>query len=95
MKIDFANLNKSYLQSRNEIDNSINNIIKSSSFIMGEEVRKLEKNLSEFVGNKYIITCSSGTDALLIALMSLDIKQGDEVITTPYSFISTSEVYLF
>ena len=95
MKIDFANLNKSYLQSKNEIDQSIREVINSSSFIMGDEVRNLEKNLSNFVECKYVITCSSGTDALLISLMSLNINVGDEVITTPYSFISTAEVISF
>ena len=58
---------------------------------MGEEVTQLEKNLENFTGASYAITCSSGTDALLLAMMALDIKPGDEIITTPFTFIATAE----
>ena len=58
---------------------------------MGEEVKKLEAELSIFTGAKHAITCSNGTDALLLALMALDIQPGDEIITTPFTFISTAE----
>ena len=59
---------------------------------MGPEIKELEANLSEYVGVKHCITCASGTDALLMALMALDIGPGDEVITAPYTWISTAEV---
>ena len=59
---------------------------------MGPEVKELETKLANFTGSKYCVTVSSGTDALLISLMSLGIKPGDEIITTPFSFISTAEV---
>ena len=58
---------------------------------MGEEVKQLETELSAFSGTKHAITCSNGTDALLLAMMALDIQPGDEVITTPFTFISTAE----
>ena len=58
---------------------------------MGEEVKQLESELTKFTGAKYAITCSNGTDALLLSLMALDIKPGDEIITTPFTFISTAE----
>jgi UDP-2-acetamido-2-deoxy-ribo-hexuluronate aminotransferase len=62
---------------------------------IGGKIAELEKNLSEFTGSKYAIACSSGTDALLLALMALDIKSGDEVITTPFTFIATAEMIAF
>lgn len=62
---------------------------------MGEEVSQLEESLQEFTGAKHAITCSSGTDALLLAMMALDIKPGDEVITTPFTFIATAETIAF
>ena len=58
---------------------------------MGEEVKQLEAELSTFTGTKHAITCSSGTDALLLALMAMDIQPSDEIITTPFTFVSTAE----
>jgi len=62
---------------------------------MGDEVKELEKNLQNFTGAKHAITCSSGTDALLLAMMALDIKPDDEIITTPFTFIATAETIAF
>ena len=61
-------------------------------FILGPEVRELEQKLAEYTGSKHCVTVSSGTDSLLIALMALGIGAGDEVITVPYTWISTAEV---
>ena len=58
---------------------------------MGDQIKELEENLCKFTGAKEAITCSSGTDALLLAMIALDIKPGDEVITTPFTFIATAE----
>ena len=91
MKIDFANLQYQYKLYKDEIDEAIHSVLDKSNYIMGEEVTQLEKHLEEFTGAKYAITCSSGTDALLLAMMALDIKPGDEVITTPFTFIATAE----
>jgi len=91
MKIDFANLQYQYQLYKTEIDKAIQNVLNKSNYIMGEEVRELEANLCEFSGAKEAITCSSGTDALLLAMMALDIKPGDEIITTPFTFIATAE----
>lgn len=91
MKIDFANLQYQYQLYKTEIDNAIHGVLDKSNYIMGEEVTQLESSLEEFTGAKYAITCSSGTDALLLAMMTLDIKPGDEIITTPFTFIATAE----
>jgi UDP-2-acetamido-2-deoxy-ribo-hexuluronate aminotransferase len=62
---------------------------------MGNEVKALEENLQSFTGAKHAITCSSGTDALLLAMMALDIEPNDEIITTPFTFIATAETIAF
>ena len=95
MNIDFANLNLAYQEHKDSFDTAIEKVVSSSSFIMGKEVSVLEKNLSNFTGAKHAISCSNGTDALLLAMMALGIKPGDEVITTPLTFISTAETIAF
>lgn len=92
MKIDFANLQLQYQTYKKEIDNNIQNVLNKSNYILGEEVQILEQELEKFTRVKYAITCSSGTDALLLALMAIDIQPGDEVITTPFTWISTGEM---
>ena len=95
MKVDFANLNLAYQEHKGSFDKAMNQVITSSSFIMGKEVSVLEKKLSDFTDVKHSISCSNGTDALLLAMMALDIKPGDEVITTPFTFIATAETIAF
>tara|TARA_R100000935_G_C2822450_1_gene160464 strand:- start:133 stop:1242 length:1110 start_codon:yes stop_codon:yes gene_type:complete len=94
-QIDFANLNMAYQEHREEIDAAISDVLNKSNYIMGEPVNVLEKKLEDFTGAKYAISCSSGTDALLLALMAMDIQPGDEVITTPFTFIATAETIAF
>jgi len=91
MKIEFANLNAQYLEYKDEIDAAMQRVIDSSQFIMGPEVAELEEALSEYSG-AHAITCANGTDALQIALMAIGIEPGDEVITTPFTFIATAEM---
>ena len=95
MTIDFANLQYQYKLYKDEIDQAIHNILDKSNYIMGEEIQELETSLEKFTGSRYAISCSSGTDALLLALMALDIKPGDEIITTPFTFIATAEMIAF
>lgn len=95
MKIDFANLQYQHELYKDEIENAILKVARNCNFIMGNEVQELEKNLEEFTGAKYAVSCSNGTDALLLAMMALDIKPGDEVITTPFTFIATAEMIAF
>jgi UDP-2-acetamido-2-deoxy-ribo-hexuluronate aminotransferase len=89
--IDFANLKKQYFMYQAELEQEMDKVLNSASYIMGSAVKELETNLCKFTGAKEAITCSSGTDALLLAMMALDIKPGDEVITTPFTFIATAE----
>jgi|SaaInl8_200m_RNA_FD_contig_123_8810_length_10001_multi_9_in_2_out_0_5 UDP-2-acetamido-2-deoxy-ribo-hexuluronate aminotransferase len=94
-KIDFANLQYQYQLYKTEIDEAMSAVLNKSNYIMGEEITTLENSLQEFTGAKYAITCSNGTDALLLAMMALDIKAGDEIITTPFTFIATAETIAF
>jgi UDP-2-acetamido-2-deoxy-ribo-hexuluronate aminotransferase len=91
MKIDFAKLQHQYQLYKNDIDRAIQAVLNKSNYIMGEEVDLLEKELEAFSEAKHAIVCSSGTDALLLAMMALDIQPDDEIITTPFTFIATAE----
>ena len=95
MKIDFANLQYQHELYKEEIEESILKVARDCNFIMGTQVTQLEEALQNFTKAKYAISCSSGTDALLLAMMALDIKPGDEVITTPFTFIATAETIAF
>jgi UDP-2-acetamido-2-deoxy-ribo-hexuluronate aminotransferase len=91
INIDFANLKKQHHLYQSEIEEEIDKVLNSAKFIMGPQIQELEERICEFTGAKYAVTCSSGTDALLLSMMAIDIKPGDEVITTPFTFIATAE----
>jgi len=95
MQIDFANLQYQYQLYKTEIDDAIHTVLDKSNYIMGNEVTELEDALQDFSGAKHAITCSNGTDALLLAMMALGIEPGDEIITTPFTFIATAETIAF
>ena len=88
----FLDLKKQYKSIKKEIDTAIKRVVDSSIFIGGPEVENFEKEIAQFCGTKYAIGVNSGTDALLLALRALGIGSGDEVITTPFTFIATAEV---
>ncbi len=90
--MQFIDLKKQYSIIENEILTSIKNVLNHGQYIMGPEIMQLEKQLADFIGVKHVVVNSSGTDALLMALMALEIQPGDEVITTPFSFFATTEV---
>lgn len=92
IQIPFIDLKRQYKLLKSDIDNRIMKVLDHGQYIMGPEVRELEDRLSIFTQSKYCITVSSGTEALLISLMALKVGPGDEVITTPFSFISVAEV---
>ncbi|MCD4780265.1 MAG: DegT/DnrJ/EryC1/StrS family aminotransferase [Candidatus Omnitrophica bacterium] len=88
----FVDLQAQYQAYKMEIDHQISDVLNTSAFIMGPAVKELEQQLAEYVDVKHAIGCSSGTDALLLSLMAYNIQPGDEVVTTPFTFISTAEV---
>lgn len=90
--MNFIDLKLQYLAYKDEIEQSIQTVLNSAQFIMGKEVGLLEEKLGSYVGVKNAIAVSSGTDALLLALMACGVKPGDEIITTPFTFIATAEV---
>lgn len=90
--IPFIDLKTQYEALKPSIRARIERVLESGQFIMGPEVKELEDRLAEYVGVKHCITASSGTDTLLIAMMALGIGAGDEVITTPFTFIATGEM---
>ena len=97
--MDFINLKAQQYQTlsngktlKQDIQERINKVIEHGKYIIGPEVSQLENALANYVGVKHCISTSSGTDSLLIALLALGVKAGDEVITTPFSFIATAEM---
>lgn len=90
--MEFIDLKAQYEKLNKKINNNIKKVLTDSHYIMGEEVKILEKELAEYVGVKYCITCANGTDALLMALMVIGVKEGDAIFVPSFTFFSTSEV---
>ena len=90
--IPFVDMAAQQASIKDELDKRLADVLASGKFILGPEVKELEEKLADYVGTKYCITCASGTDALQIALMALNIGAGDEVITTAFTYIATGEV---
>ena len=89
MRVPLLDLTEQNQLLRSEIEAALGRVLDTNAFILGGEVKALEDELAAYCGTKYAIGCASGSDALLLALMALDVKAGDEVITTPYSFFAT------
>ena len=86
----FLNLQTQFKSIRNEVMAAIARTMESQHFILGPEVQKLESEIAEYVGCQFAVACASGSDALLLALMALGVGPGDEVITTPFTFVATA-----
>lgn len=92
MAIPFIDLKAQYQALKPSIDAHIQAVLDHGQYIMGPEVSELEEKLARYTGSKHCITVASGTEALLISLMAMGIRPGDEVITTPFTFVATAEV---
>lgn len=90
--IRMVDLRKQYLKIKPQIDTALMEVLESTAFINGPAVQNFQKNLEQYLDCKHVIPCANGTDALQIALMSLNLKPGDEVITTSFTFVATVEV---
>jgi len=90
--LEFVDLKTQYTALKDRIARRMQAVLDHGQYIMGPEVKELEDNLAAYSGAKHCITVASGTEALLIALMALDLKPGDEVITTPFTFAATAEM---
>jgi UDP-2-acetamido-2-deoxy-ribo-hexuluronate aminotransferase len=92
MKIEMVDLNSQYLKIKTEIDQAVIECISNTSFINGPAVKEFQSNFEKYLGVKHIIPCANGTDSLQIAMMALDLKQGDEVICPAFTYVATAEV---
>ena len=91
-KIQMVDLKSQYEKIKTEVDSAIQNVINNTAFINGPEVKEFQKELETYLGVKHVIPCANGTDALQIAMMALDLKPGDEVITADFTYVATAEV---
>ena len=90
--IRMVDLRGQYEKIKKEIQENITQVIESTAFINGPKVKEFQTNLENYLGVKHVIPCANGTDALQVSLMALGLKAGDEVITSPFTFIATAEV---
>ena len=90
--MEFIDLKEQYKRLYDDINNNIKKVLDDGHYIMGEEVKELEKQLADYVGVKYCATCANGTDALSIAIMALGIEKGDAVFVPSFTFYSTAEI---
>lgn len=91
MKLAMVDLKKQYSTIKQEIDAAVSEVIESTHFILGEQVAQFEEASAKYIGSKYAVACANGTEALQIAMMAMGIKPGDEVITSPFTFVATCE----
>ncbi|MGS0749257.1 DegT/DnrJ/EryC1/StrS family aminotransferase [Halpernia sp. GG3] len=90
--IQMVDLQSQYYRIKSDLDNALLNVIDSAAFINGPEVKAFQAELEDYLDVKHVIPCANGTDALQIALMALNLKEGDEIITADFTFVATVEV---
>ncbi len=90
MSIPLLDLNRQYDTIKEEIRNAVDEVLESQYFIMGDKVKKFEEEVGKYCETEYAYGCASGSDALLLALMAMDVNPGDYVITTPFTFFATA-----
>lgn len=95
MNVPLLDLKTEYHSLKKEIDSAIQEVLESTIFVLGPQTEKLEKTISEFCESPYALSVSCGTDALLLALLTIELEPGDEVITSAFSFFATAEVISF
>lgn len=91
-QIQMVDLKRQYENIKGEIDEAVLNVIQSTQFINGPEVKEFQAELERYLNVRHVVPCANGTDALQVAMMALDLKPGDEVITTSFTFVATVEV---
>lgn len=91
-KIQMVDLKGQYQKIKSEVDKAIQEVIDNTAFINGPAVKEFQSDLEKYLGVKHVIPCANGTDALQIAMMALDLKPGDEVITANFTYVATAEV---
>ncbi|HEY0655322.1 MAG TPA: DegT/DnrJ/EryC1/StrS family aminotransferase [Chryseosolibacter sp.] len=92
MQIKMVDLHGQYLRIKEEVDEAMRQVLDSTAFIQGPQVGEFAKRLSAYIGGSHVIPCANGTDALQIAMMALDFKQGDEIILPVHTYVATAEV---
>src|SRR5690242_12613235 len=90
--MEFTDLKAQYRALKRDVDARIQRVLDHGQYILGPEVREMEEKLAAWTGSRHCVSVASGTEALLIALMALEIKPGEEVITTPFTFVATAEM---
>lgn len=90
--IRMVDLRRQYESIKEDINRSIQDVLETTNFIQGNQVKKFEKNLSNWIGAKHVVSCANGTDALQLAFMALGLKPGDEVIVPTFTYVATAEV---
>ncbi|HYH84358.1 MAG TPA: DegT/DnrJ/EryC1/StrS family aminotransferase, partial [Pyrinomonadaceae bacterium] len=90
MQVPLLDLKQQHDALRDELRAAVGRVLDSQQFILGEDVRLLEAELARYTGTRHAVGCGSGSDALLLALLALDVREGDEVVTTPFTFFATA-----
>ncbi len=91
-KIQMVDLKGQYLKIKKEVDAAIAQVLDTTAFINGPPVKEFAADMEKYLNVKHVLPCANGTDALQIAMMALDLKPGDEVITASFTYVATAEV---